>query len=150
MKNIFTVAFFTFVSAAIVLSLPHQSHAQTQRVIMAGYKQKPVVATSASGMATVTLKGDTLKVNGDFEHLTSRFSGAYIMVNLKRGGSNQLYELDVKLNEEQTGGTLDPKSNTFVLSEAVKELAQEGNLYIIISSFEYKNGEIRGNISPMK
>ena len=150
MKKIISAASIFVFALLLALNVPKQAEAQTQRIILAGYKQKPPVATSGSGMAVVKLKGDTLTVEGDFEDLTNRFSGAYIMVNLERGGSNQLYKLDVELNEEKTGGVLKAKNNAFELSPAVKELLREGNLYIIISSFEYKNGEIRGDIAAMK
>lgn len=122
---------------------------QSQQIILGGHNFKPPVPTSGSGMITVELKDDSLKIHGGFENLTSRYSGAYIMVSLRGQGSNQLYSLEAQLNEEQTGGTFKARENSFELSEAQKKLLQKGNLYINISTFDNQSGELRGNIVPM-
>lgn len=123
---------------------------QSRKIILAGYKHKPPVSTSGSGLATVTLHGDTLTVSGEFENLTANFSGGYIMVSIKEQGGNQLYRLNVDLNDEdKTSGTIRAKENRFILTKAEKELLKEGALYINIASFENPNGELRGNIGPM-
>lgn len=122
---------------------------QSKKIILAGYKHKPPVSTTGSGMATVTLHGDTLTVKGKFEDLSANYSGAYLMVTIRGQGGNQLYRLKVELNEEKTGGKLIGKQNRFVLSPAQKALLRKGELYIIISSFENQKGELRGNIGPL-
>ena len=137
--------------AAIVacfLIYPDESVAQhKQRIILAGYKQKPPVATTGSGMVTVTFKNDTLTIDGSFEELTSQYSGAYLMVSLRGESGNQLYNLKADLNEEKTGGTFKPQSNKFALSKAEQRLLKKGELYINISSFDHQGGEIRGDLS---
>jgi len=137
--------FFGFIS----FSFPQDATAQrSQTITLAGYKQKPPVRTSGSGIATVTLHGDTLQVEGEFEELTGQFSGAYIMVSLRRGeGGNQLYKLKVNANDQKTGGELKASENTFVLSEAAKKLLNNGQLYLNICSFEHQKGELRGDIT---
>lgn len=147
MKQFLSALFVVFLAGSTLL--PQQAKAQrSQSIILAGYKQKPPVATSGSGMATVTLRGDTLTVEGDFKNLTDQFSGAYIMVSLKRReGGNQLYTLHVDVNKEQTGGTFKAGSNSFVLSKAEKELLKKGRLYINVCSFEHDTGELRGDIA---
>lgn len=122
---------------------------QSKKIILAGYKHKPPVSTTGSGIATVTLHGDTLTVKGKFEDLSANYSGAYLMVTIRGQGGNQLYRLKVDLNEEKTGGKLIGKENKFVLSPAQKALLKKGELYINISSFENQKGELRGNIGPM-
>ena len=122
---------------------------QSKKIILAGYKHKPPVSTTGSGMATVTLHGDTLTVKGKFEDLSANYSGAYLMVTIRGQGGNQLYRLKVELNEEKTGGKLIGKQNRFVLSPAQKALLRKGELYIIISSFENQKGELRGNIGTL-
>ena len=122
---------------------------QSKKIILAGYKHKPPVSTTGSGMATVTLHGDTLSVKGKFEDLSANYSGAYLMVTIRGQGGNQLYRLKVELNEKKTGGKLIGKQNRFVLSPAQKALLRKGELYIIISSFENQKGELRGNIGPL-
>ncbi|WP_138431775.1 CHRD domain-containing protein [Fodinibius saliphilus] len=130
--------------------IPQKSQAQESKMItLAGYKMKPSVPTSGSGTATVKLKGDTLSVHGDFENLTNRFSGAYIMVDIRGEGGNQLFRLKADLNDEQTGGMFKEKKNRFGLSPAEKMLLKKGKLYITINTFEHQNGEIGSDIPKM-
>lgn len=123
---------------------------QSKEIILGGFNHKPAVATTGSGLATVTLKDDTLRISGDFSNLTSPFTGAYVMVGKKGESGNMLHRLKVKLNESRTGGTLSAKSNTFVLSDAQKPLIKAGELYINIASQDHSRGELRGQIPPMK
>lgn len=145
--SVFSVC--TLFLLSLALAIPKQVHAQSQQVMLAGYKHKPPVRTSGSGTAKVTLKGDTLVVEGDFENLTSQFSGAYLMVSLRGEAGNQLYRLNVQLNGDKTGGTLSAKENRFKLTEGEKELLKKGEIYINITSFDHDTGELRGDIAPM-
>lgn len=149
MKKITIITAIFLLLGFILCSTPQDATAQrSQNIILAGYKHKPPVRTTGSGMATVTLHGDTLRVEGQFEELMGQFSGAYIMVSLRRGeGGNQIYELNVNVNEKRTGGTFKAPKNTFILSEAEKKLLNKGKLYLIIASFEHQNGELRGDIA---
>jgi hypothetical protein len=122
---------------------------QSKKIVLAGYKHSPPVSTSGSGMATVTLHGDTLTIKGQFEDLITNFSGAYLMVSIRGQAGNQLHRLKAELNEEKTGGKLRAKDNRFVLSPSQKALLKEGELYLNISSFENQKGELRGDIGPM-
>lgn len=123
---------------------------QSKEIILGGFNHEPAVATTGSGLATVTLKGDSLRISGDFSNLTSPFTGAYVMIGEKGESGNMLLRLKVKLNEKGTGGTLNAKSNTFVLSDAQKPLLKAGELYINIASQDHSRGELRGQIPPMK
>ncbi len=135
----------------ISLASPIKALAQkSQEITLAGYKMQPKVATSGSGAVSVKLKEDTLTVEGDFKNLNGRFSGGYIMVNLQGHPGNQIHRLKAQLNEEKNGGSLKAEENRFELSEGQKELLKNGDLFIIISTFEHPKGEIRGDISPMK
>lgn len=122
---------------------------QSKKIILAGYKHNPPVSTAGSGLATVTLHGDTLTVKGKFEDLSANYSGAYLMVTIRGQGGNQLHRLKAKLNENKTGGKFIGKDNRFVLSASQKALLKKGDIYINISSFENKKGELRGDIGPM-
>lgn len=148
MKRFFLIT--AFIVGISFLASPETLAQQSQEITLAGYKMQPKVATSGSGSITVTLKGDTLNVEGNFKNLTDRFSGGYIMVSLKGHPGNQIYRLKAQLNDEKTGGTLKTEDNSFVLSEGEKELLKKGDLYITISSFNHQKGELRGNISPIK
>lgn len=145
-----TTLLFVFLGASALLAPEACRAQQSQKIILAGYKHEPPVRTSGSGVATVKLKNDTLKVSGEFEDLNSNFSGAYLMVSLKGKGGNQIYRLTVDLNEEKTGGSLKAKKNSFALTPAELELLKRGDLYINISSFDHQKGELRGNIRPME
>ena len=135
---------------ACFMIYPEDSQAQQkQRIILAGYKQKPPVPTTGSGMVTVRVKNDTLTVDGSFENMTSQYSGAYLMVSLRGESGNQLYNLKVDLNEEKTGGTFKPEANKLALTKAERRLLKQGELYINISSFDHRGGELRGNIGGM-
>lgn len=134
----------------LIMSLPSELQGQqSQQIVLAGYNHSPSVSTPGSGMATVTFQNDTLTVEGDFENLTSSFSGAYLMVNLRGQPGNQLYRLKTDLNEERTGGIFDPEENKFALSPAELELLKDGEIYINITSSDNRNGELRGDIGPM-
>lgn len=130
-------------------SLPTAEAQQSQKIMLAGYNHQPTISTPGSGMATVQLKGDTLKVHGDFENLTSPYTGAYLMVNLRGQPGNQLYRLKAELNDERTGGAFKAEANSFALTPAEKQLLKKGEVYINIASAENRKGELRGDISPL-
>lgn len=132
------------------LLMPFFANAQqSKQIMLAGYKLKPVVGTSGSGVLTVTIKDDTLRVHGDFANLMSTYTGAYIMAGTPGDNGNSLYTLEVKTNDDETGGTLEATDNTFVLNDAQISLLKKGNLYVVVSSSDHQNGEIAASIPPM-
>jgi hypothetical protein len=150
MKRILTFTFTLLLGIFWLLSNTTDIKAQqSKKIILAGYKHKPPVSTTGSGLATVTLHGDTLTVQGKFEDLSTNYSGAYLMVSIRGQGGNQLYRLKADLNDKKTGGKLLGKQNRFILSPAQKALLKKGELYINISTFDNQKGELRGNIGPM-
>lgn len=137
------------IAGLIFSSLQAVEAQQSQKIILAGYNHQPPVSTPGSGMATVKLKGDTLKVHGDFENLTSPYIGAYLMVNLRGQPGNQLYRLKAELNDERTGGVFKTKTNSFALTPSERQLLRKGEVYINIASAENRKGELRGDIGSM-
>ncbi|HLR31985.1 MAG TPA: CHRD domain-containing protein [Fodinibius sp.] len=136
---------------ALCLGLPQWANAQQSRdVILGGYNYEPAVRTSGSGMVTVTLREDSLYVKGDFSNLTSSYRGAYIMVGKKGQTGNMLFRLNALPNEEKTGGVFNTEKNTFALNDAQKQLLENGQFYIAITSWDHPHGELRGQIPPMK
>lgn len=130
---------------------PQRAYSQQSRQIMlAGYNHEPPVSTSGSGMVTVSFKQDTLRVEGDFSDLTSRYRGAYVMVGEKGEAGNMLFRLTVEPNEGRTGGVIKAGDNAFPLNDAQKPLLKKGELYINITSSDHTSGELRGQIPPMK
>lgn len=151
MKRLFICIYTVFFSGLLIAGNPIKADAQkAKKIILAGYKHQPPVSTSGSGAVIVELDGDTLTVTGKFKNLTDNYSGGYVMVSLRGQGGNQLYRLKATLNEEdKTSGTFKKEENRFVLSPSEKELLKQGDLYINISSFENRKGELRGNIGPI-
>ncbi|NIT62065.1 MAG: hypothetical protein GWN00_39485, partial [Aliifodinibius sp.] len=84
MKRILTFTFTLLLGIFWMLSNSTDVKAQqSKKIILAGYKHKPPVSTTGSGLATVTLHGDTLTVKGKFEDLSTNYSGAYLMVSIR-------------------------------------------------------------------
>lgn len=130
-----------------VILVPANSLAQTEKVILAGYQLEPPVKTSGSGLAVVQLKNDSLQISGDFSYLTNRYYGAYVMFGEAGESGNQLFRLEVDLNEEGTGGVLHAEENTFELSQTQISLLKQGKLYIVIATYDHPTGEIGGRIN---
>lgn len=118
-------------------------------VILAGYKQVPRVPTPATGMAEVTLKSDTLIVDGNFSDLREPYRSAAIFYGEEGEQGNQLFTLKPSLNEGRTSGTFSGNDNRFTLGDEIRKALAEGNLYIAITSSRYPRGEIRGQIPPL-
>ncbi|WP_372635080.1 CHRD domain-containing protein [Fodinibius sp.] len=123
---------------------------QSRQIMLAGYNHEPPVSTSGSGMVTVSFNQDTLRVEGDFSDLTSRYRGAYVMVGEKGEAGNMLFRLNVEPSEDRTGGTIKAEDNAFSLNDAQKPLLKKGELYINVTSSNHAKGELRGQIPPMK
>ncbi|MEX0769666.1 MAG: CHRD domain-containing protein [Balneolaceae bacterium] len=119
-------------------------------VILAGYKQVPRVPTPATGMAEVTLKSDTLIVDGNFSDLREPYRSAAIFYGEEGEQGNQLFTLNPSLNEDKTSGSFSGNDNRFTLGGEIRKALSEGNLYIAITSSKYPRGEIRGQIPPIK
>lgn len=123
---------------------------QSRQLMLAGYNHEPPVSTSGSGVVTVSFKQDTLRVDGDFSDLTSPYRGAYVMVGEKGETGNMLFRLKVEPIEDRTGGIIKGKDNAFPLNNAQKPLLKNGELYINVTSSNHSQGELRGQIPPMK
>ncbi|MDR8393587.1 CHRD domain-containing protein [Aliifodinibius sp. S!AR15-10] len=122
----------------------YQAEAQSNKktLILAGYKLTPSVQTSGTGSLTLTLKNDTLTVEGSFSDLTAPYYSSGVYFTREDMAVNQLLKFDADLNEQHTGGTFKAENNRFHLSEALKEMYHNGELSIKIMSSEHKSGEI--------
>lgn len=132
-----------------MFSLPQVRAQHTAKITLTGYHHTPPVSTSASGLVTVELKNDTLKVHGEFSELENWYHGAYIHAGKKGERGNQIFRLKADVNEERTGGKFTRDKNSFPLNDAQQVLLKKGQLYINVSSYDNKRGEIRGQIPPM-
>lgn len=139
----------TFLAALIFtlfwgLSLPERTQAQSRSmdITLAGYKLEPSVPTSATGLLTLTVENDTLTVEGSFSDLMAPYMSSGIYFVQGERAVNQLLRFKTVLNEDHTGGKLRAEDNQFRLSDALKELLNNGELSIRIGSNQHKQGEI--------
>lgn len=122
---------------------------QSVQVVLTGMDQVPEVRTPATGMVNVTLEGDSLTVDGSFSDLRGNFTGMSIYHGREGEQGNQLIKLQVDLDEDHKGGTLDPEKNKIELREGIKSALSQGMLYLSITSDRFQQGEIRGQIPRM-
>lgn len=136
--------------AVLFWGIPILSPAQSSGMaLLAGYKLDPPVHTPATGSVTVTLKNDSLMVNGSFSDLTSPYFSAGIYFEKGKKYRNRIFSLQAQLNDEKTSGTFKESQNRFILSASLKSLLKNGALYIRISSTNHQQGEIRGQIPAL-
>lgn len=147
-KRNITYIIGTIIFSVLVIPLITTAQ-QSADVYLGGHRMQPKVQTSGSGMVTVTLKNDSLTVEGDFEYLTGNYSGAYIMLDIKGQTGNQLFSLTADLNENKKGGVFRADANRFALSKSERQLLKKGELFIVVTSFDHQAGEIRGDIPAM-
>ena len=144
-----TSIFIIFFAALCFFAL--QSLAQQSRTVtLAGYNSVPKVNTAATASLTVTLKSDSLMVEGSFSDLKNYYYGAAIFYGKKGERGNQMFRLDADVSENHVSGYFDASKNTFKLKEAQLKELSNGNLYISIYSYDHKHGEIRAQIPAIK
>ena len=76
---------------------------QSKDIILAGYKMKPAVRTTGSGFVTVTLRNDSLSVDGEFNKQKNTFALSEGQLALLKKGN--LY-ITIASQEHQTGEIL--------------------------------------------
>lgn len=116
---------------------------------LAGYHMTDPVGTAAVGMAEATVKGDSLMISGHFEDLRGRYWSAYIHYGVPGEKGNRLLKLHADIGEDHAAGRFDPQKNAFKMSDAIREALSEGKLYLLVSSGEYRQGEIRGQLPAL-
>lgn len=138
---------FLFPAIFVVLVTSHTTKAQQSRsVILTGYNSVPKVDTPARGDVQVTLKADTLSLEGSFSDLSSYYFGSAIFYGEKGERGNQLIKLQPSVKESRTEGIFEKNKNTFALTEGQLEALRNGNLYINIMSFDNQLGELRAQL----
>lgn len=129
----------------------NSAHAQkAHTLILAGYKSVPKVKTSATGSVDVTLKGDSLSIQGSFSSLSDYYFGSAIFYGEKDEEGNQILSLNADIADNRTNGTFEASKNTFKLTEGQLNALSEGNLYISVMSFEHQRGELRAQLPPLE
>lgn len=145
------VFYFLMLILISLIAVPESLHAQqSHTIILTGYNSVPKVETSARGDAKITLKQDTLMVEGSFIDLSSYYFGSAIFYGKKGEQGNKLISLNPTIKESNTDGVFEKDKNTFQLTEGQLEALREGNLYINIMSFENQLGELRAQLPAFK
>ena len=141
---------FAVMSLAVLYAMlmtPFQTEAQVSGEFdLAGYHMADPVGTAATGMAEAIVKGDSLMISGNFEDLRGRYWSAYIHYGAPGETGNRLLNLHADVSDDHRSGRFEPHENAFKMSEAVREALAEGKLYLLVSSGQYPQGEIRGQL----
>lgn len=119
-------------------------------VTLAGYKMVPLVHSPGSGVLTVTLRSDTLFVEGSFQDLRGFYRSSSIHYGSTRESGHRLLGLRVRPDEDRKGGEFLVEQNAFALRPSLLEALGDGRLYIIVASDRFQHGEMRGQIPPMR
>lgn len=127
------------------------SSTQTFNATLNGTNEKPAtITTPATGTATATLDGKTLKVTGTFKDLTSAVAtanGADMMhvhkVEKADGTGGVLFPLTGTLAADRRSGSFE---GTKVLTDDEVTLLTTGKLYVNIHTGNNPGGEIRGDL----
>ncbi|MGK7370953.1 MAG: CHRD domain-containing protein [Candidatus Halalkalibacterium sp. M3_1C_030] len=150
MKHVSLAIDFVFSFTLIFQSnLAYAQNQNGQTLILAGYKTVSKVQTPATGELNVSLKGDSLSVQGSFTNLSSYYFGSAIFYGEKGERGNQIIDLNPTIADNKTSGTFEKSKNTFKLTEGQLEALSNGNLYISIMSFDHQRGELRTQLPPM-
>ncbi len=118
---------------------------------LSGNQEVPTVPTLGEGMVTAILDGDTLRVSGDFDNLSSAFNtnvGAHLHLGLAGSNGGVAFTLTPSLDPDNLGGTFDEPNNRFLLNSQQIEQVRARELYVNIHSVEHPTGEIRGQLLP--
>lgn len=115
----------------------------------------PIETSNARAQAKVTLIGNSLKVSGTFENLSSPLRdiedqpdnpGVHIHPGAAGEENSYIYGLQVELNEDERSGTF---YGAFSLSDEEVSLLLDERLYLDIHTVNNDPGEVRGQIRPV-
>lgn len=117
---------------------------QTFEATLQGSNEVPEVDTEATGNVMVTLRGDSIQVQGQFSGLGSAYAGSHIHEGAEGENGGPIQPLEPELGSDKMSGTFDA---SYKLEEAQVTALKEGNLYINVHSENHKPGEIRGQLT---
>lgn len=116
----------------------------TFEVSLEGSNQVPPVTTEASGNATVTVRGDSIHIKGDFSGLSSEYLASHIHLGAEDENGDPIQPLSPELGSDRTSGTWD---ESYQLNQDQISALRADSLYINVHSEEYSGGEIRGQLT---
>lgn len=112
-------------------------------VSLEGSNQVSPVTTEANGNATITLRGDSIHVKGNFSRLSSEYVASHIHLGAEDENGDPIQPLSPELGSDQTSGIWDA---SYQLSQDQISALKADSLYINVHSEEYSGGEIRGQL----
>lgn len=121
----------------------------SSEITLAGYNHRPVVQTPAIGFATISIESDSLFIEGEFHDLRGVYRGAYVQYGKIGKTGHRMLRLKPEVAESRIAGVFKKEENAFLLTVALRDALQEGQLYINIMSNRHQHGEIRGQIPKM-
>lgn len=113
-------------------------------VSLDGSNEVPEVSTDASGSATITLKGDSIHVEGEFSDLGSEYAASHIHQGAENENGDPIITLEPELGSDNTSGSWDA---SYRLEDEHRSALMTDSLYINVHTTENKAGEIRGQIT---
>lgn len=123
---------------------------QLYQVILSGTNEVPPVTTSATGVASVSLRGNRLGINCSFKGLSSDLhsvSGSPAHVHQGEMGMTGpiSFNVEVKPNPDNRSGSCSVIKD---LNAGLMEAYEDGRLFINIHTVDNPSGEIRAQLVP--
>jgi len=120
------------------------------KAFLTGRNEVMPVLTSATGNITATLNGSSLVVTGEFKNLSAPPLDAGSTVNIGFAGQEGAtsFNLTPSMNPDQRSGVFQEGSNTFTLNQAQIDQLEDRSLYVNITTGNYPDGEVRGQLTP--
>ncbi len=103
-------------------------------------------SSSAAGSLEASVEGTSLMLSGSFSGLSSAVAQIEVRVGEMDEDGVSVLPLNPMLTTGEIGGTLDAESNTFDLVDSLVTALEEGRLYVSITTMDFPDGEIRGQI----
>lgn len=129
------------------MAMSEQNKMDGQQVFTAnlsGDSQVPAVTTDASGMVTVTLKADSIHVEGQFSGLSGNYAASHIHKGAKGENGGPVQPLSPTVNSDNTSGSW---KASYKLTDSQISALKADSLYINVHSSEHPSGEIRGQLT---
>ncbi len=117
---------------------------QTFNTSLADSNEVPAVTSDASGMATVTLQGDSIHIKGKFSGLSGKYVGSHIHKGAEGENGSPILTLEPTLGSDSLSGSWDA---SYALNASQISALKADSLYINVHSTEHKPGEIRGQLT---
>jgi|GEM_PF-3436086 len=117
---------------------------QNYKATLEGRNEVPEVETNAEGTVFVTLKNDSIHINGKFSGLSSDYTASHIHKGAEGENGDPIITLHPDINDDNTSGSW--KASCAISQEQISAL-EDDSLYINVHSENHKSGEIRDQLT---